>query len=193
MVFMFLGIIAIVLSVFALTSSTALALNQIALMRRANYLAPNIELNREFRSLKFQDNYKFVTETLPAAFESQLGISGLPDEARAAIYEVGGLFQILAQFVLLGTIDIIMLQFRMVHAWRALAPFVERERELNKSVGIYFWRTFEEIAEEAAQMPDDAISNLLKQYRKRSQRHQRWRRLTKRSIVESRTEPPSVA
>ncbi len=158
---MFVEIVAIVLSVLALASSTALALNQVSLMRRANYLAPNIEANHEFRSLKFQDNYKFVTEILPAAFEPQLGISGLPDEARAAIYDVGGLFQGLAQLTVLGPVDIVMIQFRIVHAWRALAPFVERERELNKTVGPYFWRTFEEIAEEAAQMPDDALNNLL--------------------------------
>jgi hypothetical protein len=164
------NVIAIVLSALALASSTIIAVRQSALMHRSNHIPTYVDMAGEFRSLEFNNHYRFITERLAAEYDPQLGISGLPDDAREAIYNVAGLFQSIASLRLLGILDeraTVMFQVRIVRAWSALAPFVERERELQGTPNRYLWRVLEEFAADIKLLPDDAVNRLIAEHRRR--------------------------
>ncbi|HEV2372690.1 MAG TPA: hypothetical protein VGS19_11015 [Streptosporangiaceae bacterium] len=122
---MFFNLVAVVLSVLALAISTYLALHQNQIQRRANYLSACTGMFAGFRSAAFHDHYLFVTETLPSAYDPQLGISGLPEEARIAVYDMAYFFQNLAQLRLLRILDeeiFAQLHIRIIRVWDAIAP-----------------------------------------------------------------------
>jgi len=161
------NVVAVALSALALACSTFLAVQQSVLMRRANHIPAYIDLTRQFRSLHFNDHYRFVVERL-AEFDAQLGISGLPEEARAAVYDVAGLFQGIATLRLLDLLDKridAMVQYRTLRIWAALAPFVERERELQGTPGKYLWRILEEFAADTQRLSDDAVNAMINRHR----------------------------
>jgi hypothetical protein len=166
------NIIAIVLSVAALASSAYLALQHRAEQRRANLLPYYTKLIDELRTLEFNDHYRYVCTQLRTDHDSKLGISGLPDEARRAVYDVAYMFQGMGMLRLLNVVsEQVMTTFdvRVVQVWDAVAPYVEREREINNTTGAYLMRTLEEFAADVRQMPPHAI-NLMIERRRRSAR-----------------------
>ena len=81
-----------------------------------------------------------------------MGISGLPDDARRAVYDVAFFFQGFATLRLLDVLDEEIMPTtrpRLVAVWEAVEPYVERERELHGYSGIYFLRVLEEFVKEA--------------------------------------------
>lgn len=132
------NLIAVILSVFALASSSYLAVRQSGLQRNANYLPAYIKMLEEFRSREFNDHYRFVTEDLPTRHDPQLGLRRLPDAARSAVYDTAYFFQNFVALYLLGIIDdqiIATMNVRIVTVWNAIAPYVRRERETNPTTG----------------------------------------------------------
>ncbi len=90
---MLVSLIAIVISVLALASSTYLAFQQGRLLRNANFIPVYADMLTEFRTLAFNDHYYFVTRNLTAECDPNSGITGLPDAARTAVYDVAYYFQ----------------------------------------------------------------------------------------------------
>lgn len=164
------NIIAVVLSSFALVSSTVLAARQTRLSHRANQMPTHFDISAQFRSVEFNDHYEFVTQHLAKECDAQLGLSGLSDRAREAVYDVGGYLQGIATMRLLEFLDdriVAVLRIRVIRVWAAVAPFVLRERELQ---GTSLWRLLEEFAADAEALPDDIINVLIDRRRARSRR-----------------------
>lgn len=128
---MVLNVLAIVIAAAALLISSVLAAQQAGLMFRANNIPVYIELFSQFRSFEFNDHCNFIIDRLGQEYMAEeTVISGLPDEARAAVYDVGGLFTEIATLRLLGTVDRridSMVQVTVLQVWKALAPFVYAE------------------------------------------------------------------
>ena len=135
------NITAIALSVLALGTSTWLAVRQVLLSKRANHLPAYLHLLSEFRSREFNDHYLYVCEKLTEEHEAALGISGLPENAREAVYDIAYYYQELAILILTRIVDedvvLAFFHWRIIEkrAWEAIAPYVAREREISKASG----------------------------------------------------------
>lgn len=178
------NIVAVLLAGLALASSTVLAIEQARLSRRANMIPAHVDLAAQFRSLEFNDHYQFVTTRLAAECDPQGGISGLSDEARAAVYDVAGLFQGIASLRVLDILDdrvLAIIKVRTVRVWESVAPFVLRERELQGTPGQQFWRLLEEFAADAAALPDDVVNLLIDRHRRAKNRDAKTYTLRRRS------------
>jgi hypothetical protein len=163
------NVIAIVLSAAALATSAYLALQHRSEQRRGNLLPYYTRLFDELRTLEFHDHYAYVCTRLHAEHDPQLGISGLPDDARRAIYHVAYLFQGIGMLWLLDIVgDQVMatVDVRVVQVWDAIAPYVEREREINSTTGAYLMRTLEELAADVRRLPPDAINMMIERHRR---------------------------
>jgi len=161
-----LGVAALAVSLLALLVSAVFAARQVALMRNANYVPVLIDLLSEFRSLEFNDNYRFVCTRLPIEYESTAGISGLPDEARAKIYDIAYYYQVFAALTALGVLQdrhiIAVLRDRIVHVWEAMEPFVLAERRLAPHTGPFLFRNLEEFAKKAQEMPTASVERFMR-------------------------------
>jgi hypothetical protein len=164
------NVLAIAIAAAALLTSSVLAVRQAGLMFRANHIPIYIELFSQFRSLEFQDRISFIVDRLAQEnVAEETGISGLPDEARAAVYDVGWLFTEISTLRLLDAVDHridSMVQVRLLQVWKALAPFVYQERKLMGAPNT-FWRSFEEFAADVDRLPEGAINLLIEQHRRR--------------------------
>jgi hypothetical protein len=144
------NIIAIALSAIALGVSTWLAVRQVLLSKRANHLPAYLHLLSEFRSREFNDHYLYVCEKLAEEHDAKLGISGLPDNAREAIYDIAYYYQAFALLILTRIVDedvvLAFFHWRIVRVWEAIAPYVAREREISKSSGGHVLGLLEEYA-----------------------------------------------
>lgn len=158
------NIIAIALSALALTSSTFLAIRQAGLMRRANHLPAYMMHLDHFRSMEFNDRYLYVCQQLQREFDPQYGISGLPDMARRAVYDIAYFYQNIALLRLLGILDkkiIAVLNIRAVKVWEAIEPFVQHERSANDCAGPYMLRILEDFAKNVSSFPLESVDPLL--------------------------------
>lgn len=171
------NVLAIAIAAAALLMSSVLAMQQARLMLRANHIPVYMEIFSQIRSTEFQEHYRFVVNRLAQEnVAEETGISGLPDEARAAVYDLGGLYTQVATLRLLGAIDRrvdSMMQVRLVRAWKVLAPFVYEERR-RLGVSNMYWRAFEEFAADIERLPEGSINDLIAQHR-RHHEHRRWR------------------
>jgi hypothetical protein len=169
------NVVTLLVAVIALGSSTAIAVRQVALMRKANHLPAYIDLLSQLRSPEFNAHFRLIMNSLAQDYDPQLGISGLPDNAQAAVYDVGGLFTEIAALRLLGILDErvdVLVRVSLVNSWRVLAPFVKAERVLLGVPGMY-WRSYEEFAADAAALPANAIDVLIEKQRRRNNRRLR--------------------
>ena len=181
--------------------SSVLAMQQARLMLRANHIPVYMEIFAQERSVGFQDHYLFVINRLAQEnVAEQTGISGLPDEARAAVYDVGGLYCQVGTLRLLGAVDRrvdSMVQVRCPRAWKALAPFVYEERR-RQGLSNMLWRTFEELAADIECLPEGSINNLIDQ-RRRPDQQRPWTavwaaiRRNARSMSRQVNQPPAPA
>ena len=163
------NVLAIAIAAVALLMSSILAGQQAGLMLRANHIPVYIELFSQFRSAEFQDHYSFIINRLAQEnVAKEVGISGLPDEARAAVNDVSGLFTEIAALRLLGAVDHrvdSMVQVRLSKVWKVLAPFVHQERE-QLGVSNMFMRSLEEFATDVNSLPEGSINSLIEQHRR---------------------------
>ncbi|MFI9310941.1 DUF4760 domain-containing protein [Streptomyces triculaminicus] len=173
---MVLNLVATGLSGVALFIAVYTAISQAVLLRRGNQLPAYVDLLADFRSMEFHDRYRFVTQRLSVEYDPVLGLSGLPDEARRQVYDTVYYYQNIAVLRLAGIVDdemMALLRGRVIKVWEAVAPFVERERELMGANGPYMLRNLEDFARDAQHMPHDVIDHLL--HLNRVQRNG-WRR-----------------
>jgi len=151
-----LGVAALVVSLLALIISAAFGARQILLMRNANYVPVLIDLLGQFRSLEFNDNYHFVCTRLAVEHEPASGISSLPDEVRAKIFDVAYYFQLFATLAALRVVRddhiIPVIRDRVVQVWDAIEPFVLAERESTRGKGPSRFRNLEDFAKTARRM-----------------------------------------
>lgn len=173
------NVLAIAIAAAALLASSVLAMQQAVLMFRANHVPVYVEFFSQLRSLEFQDHSRFIIDRLAQEnIAEETGISGLPDEARAAVYDVGGLYTEIATLRLLGAVDRridSMAQVHLVRIWETLAPFVYEERK-RLGVSDSLWRSFEEFAADAARLPEGSINTLIDQHRRWSALWSAWKR-----------------
>lgn len=166
------NVLAIAIAAAALLISSVLAMQQASLMLRANHIPVYMEIFSQERSAEFQDHYLFVINRLAQEnVAEQTGISGLPDEARAAVYDVGGLYTQVGTLRLLGIVDHrvdSMMQVRPPRAWKVLAPFVYEERR-RQGLSNMLWRTFEEFAADIEHLPEGSINDLIVRHRQLDQ------------------------
>lgn len=161
---MIYNVIAIVLSLAAIASSTLTAIRQADLMKRSNHLPAYLSLLNEFRSVVFNDHYHYICEKLNAEHDARAGIRGLPDEVRRAVYDIGYFYQ---NFVALRQLDIVddqvitAMNFRIIHVWQAIAPYVIRERELMAARGMQLMEILESYATAAQERPSGSVGRLL--------------------------------
>jgi len=161
---MIFNLVAIVLSTVAFASSTYIALRFEKLQRAANFTPAYLEVLKQYQSMQFHDHYRYVTAELPTEHDSKLGISGLPDDARRAVYDIAYFFQGYGMLRLLRILDDEVLptvQPRIVAVWDAIEPFVTRERELQGAGGLYFFRVLEEFADDVKALPPESLNAML--------------------------------
>lgn len=159
---MVFNVVAIVLSVVALVTSTYIALQHQTLQKAANFTPSYVQLIRQFQTLEFHDHYRYVTTRLAIEHDPKLGISGLPDDARRAVYDVTYSFYGFAMLRLFDALDdqvFAIMAHRVVAVWESVAPYVEHERELGLS-GLYM-RVLEEAAKQAKALPPESVSAIL--------------------------------
>jgi hypothetical protein len=195
------NVLAIAIAAAALLMTSVLAMQQASLMMRANHIPVYMEIFSQTRSMEFQEHYRFIVNRLAKEnVAEETGISGLPDEAWAAVCDVGGLYTEVATLRLLGAVDRridSMMQVRLVRAWKVLAPFVYEERR-RLGVSNMYWRSFEEFAADIERLPEGSINDLIAQHRRLDQ-HRRWgavwaaRRRSARSMSRQLTRPPTPA
>ena len=150
---MIFNVIAIAVSAVALITSTYIALQHQALQKTANFAPVYMQLLMQFQTMEFHDHYRYVTTKLTAEHDPKLGISGLPDDARRAVYDIAYLFQGYGIMHILRIVDdqiIPAMQLRAFAVWEAIEPYVERERELQGLSGLYMLRGLEELAKDAS-------------------------------------------
>jgi hypothetical protein len=128
-----ISIIALGVSALSLGASTILTLRQVRLLRGSNRLPIILDLLAEFRKATFYDRYRYVVDKLPSDHQPDVGISGLPEYARAAVLDVAYFYQ---TFSLLENLGISRerkalpnLNDRILEVWRAIEPFVVAERQ----------------------------------------------------------------
>jgi hypothetical protein len=127
-----LNLVSLFLSVAALATSTLLLVRQTTFMRHANEIPVAVDLHQEFRSSEFQQAYLFVLDSLQPAYDSSLGLSNLPTEARVLSTRVAGFFTSLGGLVVLGLVDeryaVSLLGTAAERAWAVLEPYIAQER-----------------------------------------------------------------
>jgi hypothetical protein len=159
-----LNIVAIVLSAVAFVTSTFIALQHQALQKAANFAPTYIQLLKQYQTIEFHDRYRYVTTKLKTEHDPKLGISGLPDDARRAVYDIAYFFQGYGMFRLLRILDdqvLPTMQPRILAVWEAIEPYVERERELHGFSGLYILRVLEEFVKDAKALPPGSLNAML--------------------------------
>jgi hypothetical protein len=160
-----LGVAALAVSLLALIISAAFGARQIALMRNANYVPVLIDLLGQFRSLEFNDNYRYICTRLPVEHDPASGISGLPDDVRIKIYDIAYYYQLFAALAALRVVQydhiILVLRDRIVQVWDAIEPFALAERESAQHTGPFLFRNLEEFASRAREMPSATVDRFM--------------------------------
>ncbi|MFM9633512.1 MULTISPECIES: DUF4760 domain-containing protein [Streptomyces] len=128
-----LNVLALTISICALTTSVWLAGHQVRAAQQANCLPAYLELLSEFRSPELHDQYAYVCSRLNQEHSPDGGLRALPVGPREIAYNVAYFFQTFASLYALGIIDektaIMMVRSRTIKVWEALRPYVERERQ----------------------------------------------------------------
>jgi hypothetical protein len=104
----------------------------------------------------------------------------LPAEAKAAFCSVVYYYQSFANLAVFGLLDqtllVTVLRTRIVSVWKAVRPFVERERELRgEGSGGTYLSTFEELARLAADLPAENVRDQMAEARRRHSRNRLMR------------------
>jgi hypothetical protein len=160
-----LSVAALIISVLAVAAGAMIGIRQTASARHANHIAVLVDLMNEFRTRQFNQDHDYICERLATEHDPQLGISGLPENAGDAFYSVTYFYQILGVLVVLKILDrddiITIYQRRLIILWKAVQPYVIRERELKGGSNSYLLLNLEALATAASQFPPDSLNALL--------------------------------
>ncbi|MEW2566602.1 hypothetical protein [Streptomyces sp. NPDC047070] len=128
-----LNLLALSISICAVAISVIFGMRQLAIARHANYIPALLDLLSEFRKVEFHEQYNFVCVRLQEECSPELGLSGLPLEVKETVYSVIYFFQTVAKLYTLGVLsdDVAMgmVRVRVTAMWRAVEPYVIKERE----------------------------------------------------------------
>jgi hypothetical protein len=139
-----LNIASLVAALFAVALSTRLALRQSAIMRHANEVPLLMETFKEYRSPLYQRHEHYVATVLAQDNASDLGITGLPEEARIASTSIITFFNIMGAVLIFDMTDeavvVPLLGYRANRAWVTLEPYIrsERQRRGDDTFAAYF-------------------------------------------------------
>ena len=129
-----LNVIAVTISMIALSISIPIAIRQIAIMRQSNQMPIFIDLEQEFRSERFQRAELYVMRKLKEK-DAARGVLALPDEARLAVSLIASYFGVLGSLVIYGIVSekqaVAALGYRADQLWRKLEPFILTERRIR--------------------------------------------------------------
>jgi hypothetical protein len=139
---------AMIVSIAALAVSTVFATRQLASARRSDDTAVALDwLTRELINDDFLVSEAYVLDTLTEEQSPELGVSGLPLDARAHVLRVGRYYASLGHLIVFGAIDerviLSIVHYRIYSAWTAIEPFAAVEREIRRAP---FFAFFEHIA-----------------------------------------------
>ncbi|MFD9483359.1 hypothetical protein ACFWBX_05025 [Streptomyces sp. NPDC059991] len=129
-----------------------------------------IDLLSKFQYAEFHDHHEYIYLKLRSENDPGRGVGGLSPEARMAFFDVVYFYQSFAEISIFGIADeeifVSILHYRILRVWEAVAPFVEKERELRGGDATYL-ALFEELAARAAALPRTVISDRIAKSRRR--------------------------
>jgi hypothetical protein len=163
------------IAVVAVVTSVVFSARQARIANHANHISVVIDLLAEFRSAEFHEQHDYVCLRLGAENDPADGVRGLPADAKEAFYGVVYYYQSFANAAVFGLLDdtllVTILRTRIISVWKAVRPFVERERELRGDVGGGNYMTiFEELARLAEELPADHVRDRMTEIRRRRSR-----------------------
>jgi Domain of unknown function (DUF4760) len=151
------NVAALAFSFMAVLISVASARRQAADAYRANFITFVGEMGPRSQSQDFHKSWDYIMTELKQ-FDPALGVYGLPEPARDHVLLVAGFYQDVGVLVRGGVIDenmaAAMHYTRIKDAWRALGPYILKEREIRRSRGAgTFYSSFEHIAAYVESVP----------------------------------------
>lgn len=130
-----ISVIGLLLSIAATVMSLTILMRQTMFLRQANHIPIAVDLAQEFRSDPFLDAYDYVIHKLQQEHGSDLGVAGLPADARRAVDRITsyftGLGALAAQQMLDEPYAITFMGYRANRAWDELEPYIIRERQIR--------------------------------------------------------------
>jgi hypothetical protein len=155
---------AVLTSLLALGVSSRLVLRQAKLQDKANHLPAFMYFLAEIRSAETHERYNYVCTQLAREHSADLGISGLPEQSRTAIYDIAYFYVMVATLARTGILKddelLALIGRRVVLVWDAIAPFVAREQELNPAAGSM--SVLADFAERARNLPPGRATERLR-------------------------------
>ncbi|WP_242891395.1 DUF4760 domain-containing protein [Actinomadura litoris] len=150
-----LNVAALIIAACALILSTLIALRQSLLQERANASSALLTLLSEYRSPAFHKRYEYVCQRLAQEHSPDVGLSGLPEDAQEAVYDIVYHYMDFSTLVGLGILNerevLALVRRRVTAVWDAIAPYIAREQELNPSAGTFSF--LEALAAHARTLP----------------------------------------
>jgi hypothetical protein len=168
------NVVTAVIAVVAVVTSIVFSARQTRIAQHSNHISVMIDLLAEFRSAEFHKQHDYVCERMGVEHAPEVGVRGLPDEAKAAFYSVVYYYQSFANLAVFGLLDqtllVTVLRTRIVSVWQAVRPFVERERQLRGENGGMYLSIFEELARHAAELPPEHVRDQMTEAQRRLKR-----------------------
>lgn len=142
------NVLALVISIAALLTSTFFALRQLHQSRAANMTLVTVEmLSRERRTDEFLTSEDFVLHRLRTEFPDDTAVSTMPLEARRHVTRLALYYNSLGQLVTRRAIDAHLVvsttSYRTKQAWEILEPYIAAERATGNT---YYLSHFEHLA-----------------------------------------------
>ncbi|MFI6334870.1 hypothetical protein [Streptomyces sp. NPDC050535] len=160
-----LNLMALLISIGAVATSLIFGMRQLAIARHANYMPALLDLLSEFRKVEFHEQYNYVCRRLREECSPELGMSELPPEAKESVYSVAYFFQTLAGMYALGIVEeevaMVMVRGRVRAVWRAIEPYVVKERE-SPIVDDHLFSLLETFAADAERFMGPSSADLLR-------------------------------
>lgn len=131
-----LAVVAVMISMAALTISSVISSRQLRSMRNANHLPVAIELlTRDYGRPDFQRSERAMLEQL-ASIDPSAGISGLPEPLLSKSLQVINFYDSIGILVSFGCVDeelvLTTINYRIRRIWESLEPFIRAERDLQQ-------------------------------------------------------------
>ncbi|AZM56331.1 hypothetical protein DMA15_30170 [Streptomyces sp. WAC 01529] len=145
-----LNVLALMISVCALTMSITVARRQLNLAHNSNLLPVMIDAFRETRSTAFLSSMHYIREEL-SAHPADDGYRNLPQEAQLHIRRVGLFYDDIGKLVAHGIVEESLIfgayGGAIARIWDTLAPFVYAERQKYHNLTMFY---FEDLASRAS-------------------------------------------
>jgi hypothetical protein len=156
------GAVSLATSVVALVVSVLVAWRQDRKTKSAGDFAAVLEVYlRDVRDKEYQNDQHYVVSRLGREHpQPGTTVSGLPETARNAVWNVAFLYESIGMMYKLGVMDrriaLGVFHFRIVQVWEAIAPFAQAERSHRDGPFLAF---FENLYHEArALSPHDLLT-----------------------------------